>query len=273
MNKNLSPVLLFAYNRPKHLIKVLNALKNNFLATQTDLIVNCDGKKNKIDKGVDDVKKICESINGFKSVRIIKNKKNTGLAASIIKNVTKEIKKSKKLIILEDDIITSKTFLIYMNSALDYYKNKKNVWHISGHSLFDMRSSKPNGIYLSSYMNCWGWGTWENRWCNFEKNTEIVLEKLNNNEIIKKRFQIHRLSGFYEQVVGNYKNEIDTWAIFWYWQIFKNKKFCINPNKTLTKNIGQDGTGTHKDYNVSLKTLNDNSNFKFSYKKKNRPWL
>ena len=177
MNKNLSPVLLFAYNRPKHLIKVLNALKNNFLATQTDLIVNCDGKKNKIDKGVDDVKKICESINGFKSVRIIKNKKNTGLAASIIKNVTKEIKKSKKLIILEDDIITSKTFLIYMNSALDYYKNKKNVWHISGHSLFDMRSSKPNGIYLSSYMNCWGWGTWENRWCNFEKNTEIVLEK------------------------------------------------------------------------------------------------
>ena len=251
-NKILTPVLLFAYNRPLHLKKTLNALKNNYLASDTLLIINCDGKKNRFDYGVDEVSKICKSIKGFKSIKIIKNKKNNGLAKSIVNTLSREIKKHKKLIILEDDIVTSKSFLIFMNSALNYYKKNKNVWHISGHSLFHLNKKKLNSIYFSQYMNCWGWATWEDRWCYFKKNPDEIFDITNKNKKIKKKFQIHKYTGFYEQIIGNINGNLNTWAIFWYWQIFYNNKFCINPNLTLTKNIGQDGSGIHKDYNLNF---------------------
>ena len=60
------------------------------------MIINCDGKKNSFDYGVDEVQKICKSLKGFKSVKIIKNKSNIGLAKSIINTLTREIKKHVK---------------------------------------------------------------------------------------------------------------------------------------------------------------------------------
>ena len=41
----LSPIVVFAYNRPEHLSKVLNALSENYLANQSDLYIYVDGPK------------------------------------------------------------------------------------------------------------------------------------------------------------------------------------------------------------------------------------
>ena len=68
----------------------------------------------------------------FKSFDIQIKDKNIGLAKNIISSIDKYISLKKKLIILEDDIVSSPLFLAYMNYFLDYFDNT-NVWHIYGY--------------------------------------------------------------------------------------------------------------------------------------------
>ncbi|WAC01929.1 hypothetical protein N7U66_19120 [Lacinutrix neustonica] len=52
-------------------------------------------------------------------------------ALNIVEGVTQIIEKHGKIIVLEDDIITSPQFLTYMNAALNYYEKEEKVMHIS----------------------------------------------------------------------------------------------------------------------------------------------
>ena len=52
-----APVALFVYNRPQHTIKTIEALKNNYHASRSDLYIFSDGPKN----NSDDIKKVEES--------------------------------------------------------------------------------------------------------------------------------------------------------------------------------------------------------------------
>tara|TARA_B000000532_G_C18845811_1_gene397180 strand:+ start:316 stop:1248 length:933 start_codon:yes stop_codon:yes gene_type:complete len=263
--QHLAPILLFAYNRPDHFKKTIKALKKNKLASLSHLIIHCDGKKNKDDRKVDLVVKIAKSVQGFKKIQVIVQKKNLGLKKSIILNVSKFIKKHKKLIILEDDMVTSKAFLNFMNSSLIYFQNKKKIWHISGHSHFNINNKKD--IYFSTYMNCWGWATWEDRWKNLDINTKRIFDTFNSDRNLKTKFDISKFSKFSNQIEDNYNKKINTWAVFWHWTIFKYKKLCVNPSKTFVQNIGRDGSGIHKDISFFFKIdLNNKLNYKLKIK-------
>lgn len=39
--------------------------------------------------------------------------------------------------------------------------------------------------------------------------------------------------------------EIDSWAIRWYWSVFKNNGCVVYPPTSYVNNIGFDGSGTH----------------------------
>ena len=64
-----------------------------------------------------------KSINGFQSVTIIKRKINIGLEKNLIKGLEYIFKNHETVIVLEDDIATSKYFLKYLNDALNKYEN------------------------------------------------------------------------------------------------------------------------------------------------------
>ena len=49
----------------------------------------------------------------------------------IISGVTEIVNQYGKVIVLEDDIVTSAGFLRYMNDALNWYENEEKVMHIS----------------------------------------------------------------------------------------------------------------------------------------------
>jgi len=73
-----------------------------------------------------------------------------------------------KIIVLEDDLLTSPYFLKFMNEALEYYKNEKKVWHISGWN-YPINNEGLDDVFFWRTMNCWGWATWADRWQYFEK--------------------------------------------------------------------------------------------------------
>ena len=241
--KNLSPIILFVYNRPWHTQQTIEALQKNELASESDLIIYSDEAKTANEQeNVDKVRLYIEQIDRFNKITIIKRKKNWGLANNIIDGVTKVVDQYGKIIVIEDDIVTSPYFLKYMNEALDFYKDENKVWHISGWN-YPIATNGLSDVFLWRLMNCWGWATWKDRWNFFEKDTDKVIKDFSREDI--KKFNLDNSANFFQQVVSNKEKRINSWAIFWYATLFKKNGFCLNPAQSFVENIGNDGTGTN----------------------------
>lgn len=159
-----SPVIIFVYNRLNHTKQTIEALAQNKLAAETDIIIYSDGPKTAIvETKVDELRKYLKKITGFKSITINERKENLGLAKSIVAGVSEVISQHGKVIVLEDDIVTSPFFLTFMNKALDHFENVERVWHISGWN-YPIDSSDLDDVFFWRAMNCWGWATWADRW-------------------------------------------------------------------------------------------------------------
>ncbi len=129
----LAPIVLFTYNRPWHTQQTVEALQKNKLASESELFIYSDCWKDDISKEkVCEVRNYLKTITGFKSIKIIEQIKNKGLANSIIDGVTEIVNQYGTIIVLEDDLITGQYFLSYMNNALSKYKNDNKIHSISG---------------------------------------------------------------------------------------------------------------------------------------------
>lgn len=245
MNKNLAPIVLFVYNRPLHTQRTVEALQKNEHAHESDLIIYSDEAKKETDRvHVDAVRTYIRSIAGFKSVTIIEQSENKGLAASIIRGVTDTVNRYGRVIVLEDDIVTSPYFLRFMNDALDHYENEKKVWHISGWN-YPIDGKDIGDVFLWRLMNCWGWATWADRWAHFEKDPQKCVDTFSKEDI--HRFNLDGAENFFGHIRANIEGTLNTWAIFWYATIFKNNGLCLNPRQTFVQNIGVDGSGMNCD--------------------------
>ena len=234
---------MFTYNRPHHTFKTVEALKNNFLASESRLFIFSDGPKNNNSVlGVEKVRTYLKKIDGFKSIKIIERKKNLGLATSIIEGVTKIINEFGKIIVIEDDLVTSPFFLNYMNDALTIYKNDDQVACIHGY-LYPIDKILDSTFFIKG-ADCWGWATWKKSWEIFEPNGFKLMSEID-------RRQCHREINFnntyaYVKMLKDHNNgKIDSWAIRWYISTFLSNKLTLYPNKSFVLNIGMDDTGVH----------------------------
>ncbi len=256
---NLAPVVMFVYDRLEHTKKAIFALKNNYLAKETLLYIYSDGSKDS--SSAEDVMKVREFINnisGFKKISIIERAYNFGLADSLIDGITSVVNKHEKLIVLEDDLITSSYFLNYMNDALNIYKDSSQVGSISGYS-YPLKNMPKS--YFINKIESWGWGTWKDSWELFEPNGKILLKELIKNKKLKKANfnNAYKYSDMLKQQVNK---ENDSWAIRWYISLLLNEKLTLYPGKTFVQNIGFGDDGTHtklggEDYHDGFNNLEE----------------
>jgi hypothetical protein len=232
---------MFAYSRPAHTQKTLDALKRNLLAPETNLIVYLDAPKSLDLKAKSDlVKNIIRSAHGFKSIKLIERPENFGLAKNIIEGVTEVCNQYGRAIVLEDDIETSEYFLTFMNDGLNFYRDDKRVYSISGCTYpADLADMKSDTFFLRIPL-CWGWATWQDRWQDFEKNLDDINAVSNS---LIKFINFNGTNNFFQQAKLNLTGKANTWFIFWYLTLAKKNAVTLFPKKSLANNIGLDGTG------------------------------
>ena len=125
------PIVIFAYNRPSHFKRVTIALQNNKIKNKIYLIL--DGPRNKKEKIIqEDILgsiQIVGKFNKFKKKQIIliKNKKNLGLAKSILNGLDKISKLHSSFIVLEDDTIPYNNLIKFFERCLKKYSKEKQV--------------------------------------------------------------------------------------------------------------------------------------------------
>lgn len=255
----LSPIVLFVYNRPNHTKKTLESLMKNYLANESSLFIFADGPR----KGIGDdqmkkiimTRKIIREKKWCKQVHIIERENNLGLAKSVISGIGQIINQYGKVIVLEDDLLLSKNFLTYMNNSLDKYDGEKKVMQISGY-MYPINISRKNDAIFLPIITSWGWGTWKRVWDKFDAKVHNI-DFLSKNKKLQKEFDLEGSYPYYKMLKLQLKNNIDSWAILFYLNVFKNKGLTVFPIRTLVRNIGFDGSGVHCKIEIMQNDLDD----------------
>ena len=243
----LSPIVLFVYNRPWHTQQTIEALQKNDLALQSDLIIYSDAPKNESGKrAVQDVRRYIKGVEeGFKTISIVERDENWGLANSIIDGVTSIVNEFGRIIVLEDDLVTSPFFLRYMNEALDFYQDDDRVISIHGWMWPHKNKNNFSPFFLKG-ADCWGWATWKRGWDLFDSDGEKMLSILNAEPLaIRKIFDFNGEVQYIKMLEQQIAGKNDSWAIRWYASAFLNEKLTLHPGISLVQNIGNDSSGTH----------------------------
>lgn len=243
----LAPIVVFAFNRLDLLRKTISSLSANLLSESSDLYVFVDGPRTFV-KGEDEkvtcIQKYVRTISGFKSVHYFFSSVNKGLATSIIEGITYVITKYGKIIVVEDDLVLSGSFLIYMNQMLDKYEHEKKIFQITG---FGLKIKKPlwysADIYFHNRANSWGWATWDDRWRTVDWEISDYNAFITNKQRIK---AFNKGGSDLVKMLREYKKgKNSSWYIRFDYAMFSQNKLAVTPIKSLVINEGFITESTH----------------------------
>lgn len=252
----LSPVALFVYNRADNMMKTLECLVLNTLASETELYVFSDGGKdpkswqqvNQVRQKLHEFKQLADSQKALKSFTIIERPHNYYLERNITEGIAQVFETHDRIIVLEDDICTSPYYLQYMNQAFELYKDIPQVMHVAGFTnldLFDTKLKKHKTenhttFYFTPHMSGWGWGTWRDRWQQHFIHYQSRKEALQG--MTAQDLNAIQYGGVFPCLKSLDKQPIP-WDICWEIAIYKAGGLCLTPGHTLVRNIGlQNGT-------------------------------
>ena len=243
--KNL---LIISYNRPDKLKKVMKNIDIKFIKK---IFFYNNAPYDEEDKvKTNACRKLILDYKFYGTKKYFFNKEHLNVKNSIHTAINWFFKNVKEGMILEDDIIPSKSFYLFCSNLLDHYRKNKNIFHISGFNHLEKIDSEFSYHY-SQITHVWGWATWRDRWDKFN----IFLKKKNIKKLLKRKLfvseEIDRYRKYlYKQVL---KNNIITLDYLWDFFIRTENGFNIRPNLNLVKNIGFDLKATNTKFNYRKK--------------------
>jgi hypothetical protein len=255
----LAPIVIFAFNRPNSLKALIESLQLNALFEESEKYIFVDGPRNE-----EDNKKVAEVVAYAKSItpNVIEQAINKGLGASIIDGVTSIINQYGRAIVLEDDLRLMPGFLIYMNKALNTYRDDSRIIAICGYGL---KIKRPRGyqsdFYLGVRSSSWGWGTWADRWNSVDWKVSD-FGQFSKDRKAKKAFNLGG-SDMYGMLNDYMIGKNNSWAIRFCYSQFKQSKYSVHPFLSLVDNEGfcADATNTRQKYSRFRITKNESLNF------------
>ncbi|QWD20098.1 glycosyltransferase family 2 protein [Polynucleobacter paneuropaeus] len=239
----LAKIILFTYARPWHTRQTIDALKLNFLASESDLIIYSDASpaENVLDSVVE-LREYLKTISGFRSVEIRFREENFGLSRSIIEGVSEVLKMCDRIIVLEDDMVTSPYFLRFMNEALDKYSEDERIIGIHGYT-YPVKERLPEAFFLLG-ADCWGWATWRRGWELFNADGKFLLDELRKKDLLD-YYDFNGAYPYSKMLEGQTIGKNDSWAARWYASALLAGKLTLHSGRSLVHNIGFDNSGTH----------------------------
>ncbi|HEY8733031.1 MAG TPA: hypothetical protein VIL90_00605, partial [Puia sp.] len=160
----------------------------------------------------------------------------------IVQGIRQIISEFGKVIVLEDDLLTSPSFLYFMNEGLRIYEKDENVISIHGY-LYPVNKQLPATFFLRG-ADCWGWATWKRGWDLYEPDGKLLLKELVESNKIN-QFDFDGSYPYARMLKDQIAGKNNSWAIRWYASAFLSNKYTLYPGKSLISNIGGDGTGTN----------------------------
>ena len=223
-------IVISCYNRPKALIRILGFLKSADYSSfkNIPLVISIDGGG---------PSSIIEIANEFEwpygDKKIIQYNKNLGLKDHIIScgDLTADY---GSIILLEDDLVVSKSFYQYAFKAAEFYSNDEAIaqislysYSMSEHTLGQFLPIKNEGdVYFMRWPSSWGQLWLKDQWKNFK-------DWLENNE------NWGALEKIVPPKVNNWPNS--SWKKFFLAYLCIKDRYVVYPYSSFTSLYGDTG--------------------------------
>lgn len=242
----MSPICIFVYKRVETTRLMLESLKRCPECRDSELYIFMDEARNDAEaKQVEAVRELFDNIEGFKEVHPYPARMNKGMARSVIDGVTKVLDEHDSVIVIEDDLVVSPDFLTFMNAALTTYKDRDDIWSISGYTpkLKGLEQRDKQGVFLVPRAQCWGWATWRDRWDTVDWDVDD-FRRLSRSKSRQKAFN-RGGNDLYRTLEMERRERIESWAVRWAYSASKQNKWTVNPMQSKVKNIGLKSSESH----------------------------
>ena len=100
------------------------------------------------------VRRLLSTVTGFKSVTVSEHERTWGWANSVITGVTEVLTRVPSVVVMEDDLLTSRNFLAFVNAALSTYERSPR--RLLSHGL-QLPAAMPRAIYEDAYLSYRGY--------------------------------------------------------------------------------------------------------------------
>lgn len=252
------PVALIFFNRPDVFKEVFEAVRKS---RPSQLFLIQDGPRTSKETDALKVKECrdiasnidweCEVFQDFSEV-------NLGCGRRIFTGLTNAFKKVDRLVIIEDDIVISDSFLPFCKVLLEKYKDDERINSISGMNHFGVYEDCPYSYFFSRGGAIWGWATWKRVWDDIDWNLDII-----NDPYIYKTLQRNgtpyrftkgiadRAKGIAELIKNG--GAPSYWTFHFLLYSYLESRFNIVPKYNQISNIGLTG-GAHTQLRYDLLT-------------------
>ncbi len=240
MNDHSVPCVVFAFNRPAKLKRILAALQRQKVGR---LVIFVDGPRRAEEAApVEACRELARQVS-WAEVELYLWEENHGLIG-LLDNIDRVMEKYPSAIFVEDDCLPLPGFYELMCACLEHYQEDRRVFSIGGYQLLPKRYFRNYAWSLvsSARFTCWGWATWRDRW----EETRPVVDRLET--LFDGLTRIPDTAGAdlpeagraiaRSQIKGSWDTRVAL-ATLWL------KKVHLLPAAGKIKNIGQDPGGIH----------------------------
>jgi len=287
-----APVVVFSYRRPDHLRRTLDSLMQCQGFYDSRIIVYGDGPKSAGEsEAVLATREVARSMLGDRAEYHFSNV-HLGLSSSVITGVSDAVDRFGRVIVVEDDLVLNPYFLTFINLGLDRFEHNDRVFQVSGYMVGVPELKDFFSALFLPFTVSWGWGTWRRAWERFDPLAK-GWERLFTDRYMRRRFNLDGTYDYATMLERQMQGLRDSWAIRWYWSVFRNEGVVLFPPRSLVDNTGFDGSGSHgrgmlrrfstptdilvsTDFDLPESVLVDNDVFRFAKKalwQKNGGWL
>lgn len=238
------PVALFAYNRPDHTQRALNALNECHRVGECDFHFFSDGPLTKeVQQDVDKTRSVLGEWALKMNASVIERPQNLGLAKSIVIGVSDLVARYGRVIVVEDDLVVAPDFLHYMMEALNHYEEEDRVMQVAAFTI-----SSPGQITADAFLlpvtTTWGWATWKRAWQFFSWRPKDLETAIHDEEWLR-IFNLNETCSYTKMLEDRLASRNDSWGILWWYAVSRRRGMVVYPKQSLVWNSGFDGSGVH----------------------------
>lgn len=234
------PVVVFGFNRPQKLRRVLEALRPQKIDR---LVIFIDGPRNDADRRtVEACKTLARNVDWVER-ELYFWEQNHGLGG-LADNIGLVLDKYPWAVFVEDDCLPMPGFYAFMRQALLRYRDEPRVFSVGSYQYIQpgFFLDRLDAVVSCARFTCWGWATWRDRWQEitpYLDHYEQLFDNLRHvSEIAGSDIPIGAQSMAARKSVESWDLKV---AIVCLWL----KKVHLLATHGLVRNIGQDLSGIH----------------------------
>ena len=242
------PVLVMAFNRPDHLSRLLERLRE---VQPERLYVAIDGPRAAME-GEPERVQACRDLVGTVDwpceVHTLFQEHNLGCGQGVTTAISWFFEHEERGIILEDDIVPDPSFFPYCEELLERYQDDERVFAISGCNFVPSSvQTRPDLPYrFMTVPHIWGWATWRRSWAAHRLDISGWRDRLPLTRLWRRVGRsipgtVYWTSTFELLARG----EVDTWDGQLVLAAMERGQLTATSNVNLVQNIGFGSDATH----------------------------